>query len=371
LNTKSRFVRASSFLALAALALLPLAGRAAGDEDGPTVAKDWLQVTAYTMNVFHKNYDNWSWVPQLSFRVNGPVGSGSQLYGEFTIPGSGTVKFDCPTPETLPGRWNKIECGGHDIAEDKASLYTGPVDFAIKMRNELQGPGSKTLFSGKAKIAKVHSNEHGPKAVNKFVYFVDQDWNLPIGYVYTTPDDTAGWDLPTLYTAFWVRGDASNFQPHLFHGGQEVGKKFFGNDEVGRASCGSDIEDVTTHFVEETVPQKAKWSRIKCDFPNVRAWDNRKQQGPGMFGPMYTLKDNPGEYEFKVLWNNHLARTLKFTVGPDGKFDNGIATGNKLGSNRTIVPVQIIGDQDGAWDRGAWRTAAFYSNPLTGFTAIP
>jgi hypothetical protein len=62
---------------------------------------------------------------------------------------------------------------------------------------------------------------------------------------------------------------------------------------------------------------------------------------------------------------------LKFTVGPDGKFDNGIATGNKLGSNRTIVPVQIIGDQDGAWDRGAWRTAAFYSNPLTGFTAIP
>jgi hypothetical protein len=370
LGINSRFVRASSLLPLAALALLPLTRQAAGDEDGPTIAKDSLQVTAFTLDVFHKNFDTWSWVPHLSFRVNGPVASGSQLYGEFTVPGSPPVKFDCPTPETQAGRWNKIECGGRDVPEDKASLYTGPVDFAIKMRNELQGPGYKTLFSGKAKFGKVHSNEHGPKAANKFVYFVDQDWDLPIGYVYTVPDDVVGMDLPTLYGAFWVRGEGTSLQPHLFHNGQEVGKKFLGNDEVGRASCDPEIEDGTTHFVDESVPQKARWVRVKCDFPNIRAWDNRKEKG-GMFGPMYTLKDNPGEYELKVLWNNHLARSLKFTVGPDGKFDNGIASGNKLGSNRTIVPVQILGDQDGAWDRTAWRTGAFYSNPLTGFTALP
>jgi hypothetical protein len=51
--------------------------------------------------------------------------------------------------------------------------------------------------------------------------------------------------------------------------------------------------------------------------------------------------------------------------------DNGIATANKLGSNRVIVPVQIIGDQDGAWDKTAWKTEAFYGNPLTGFTPAP
>ena len=44
---------------------------------------------------------------------------------------------------------------------------------------------------------------------------------------------------------------------------------------------------------------------------------------------------------------------------------------NKLGSDRVIVPVQIIGDQDGAWDKAAWKTEAFYGNPLTGFTAAP
>jgi hypothetical protein len=72
----------------------------------------------------------------------------------------------------------------------------------------------------------------------------------------------------------------------------------------------------------------------------------------------------------KVLINNHLTRSIKFTVGPNGKFDNGIATA-KLGSDRVIVPVQIIGDQDGQWDRAAWKIEAFYCNPLTGFTPAP
>jgi hypothetical protein len=102
----------------------------------------------------------------------------------------------------------------------------------------------------------------------------------------------------------------------------------------------------------------------------VRGWD-KTGEAPGMFGPLYSLAANPGDYEFKVLWNNHLARAIKFTVASDGKFDNGIATANKLGSNRVIVPVQIIGDQDGAWDKTAWKTEAFYGNPLTGFTPVP
>jgi len=102
----------------------------------------------------------------------------------------------------------------------------------------------------------------------------------------------------------------------------------------------------------------------------VKGWD-KTGEAPGMFGPLYNLSANPGEYELKVLWNNKLARSVKFTVGSDGKLDNGIATANKVGSERVIVPVQIIGDQDGQWDKTAWKTEAFYGNPLTGFTALP
>jgi len=52
---------------------------------------------------------------------------------------------------------------------------------------------------------------------------------------------------------------------------------------------------------------------------------------------------------FRILWNNKLARSIKFTVGPDGKIDNGIASANKLNTPRVIAPVTIIGDQDGQW----------------------
>ncbi|MDQ3803037.1 MAG: hypothetical protein M3416_04180 [Acidobacteriota bacterium] len=370
MRNKIASTSAFTLLSSAVIGLLLSAGNSAAGQDQPTIAKDSIQVTAFTFNVYRKNYDVWSWVPRMEYRVNGPIASGSQLYVEFTLPGSGPwVKFDCPTGEIQKGYWWKTECGGRDIPEDKGSTYTGPVNFAIRLRNELAGTDA-TLFTGKMKVAKVLSNEHGPKAANKFVYYVDHDWNLPIAYVFLTADELKGWDRPVLNVAFWVRGEAVRFQPHLFYQGKEVGKMFYEGQEVGKAGCDSEVENNTTHYVADSVPQKAKWARVRCSFTNVRGWDKTGEE-PGMFGPLYLLSANPGDYEFKLLWNNRLARSVKFTVGPDGKFDNGIASANKLGSDRVIVPVQIIGDQDGQWDRTAWKTEAFYGNPLTGFTASP
>ncbi|HEY3255172.1 MAG TPA: hypothetical protein VGJ91_14530, partial [Polyangiaceae bacterium] len=171
-------------LAVCSLPLMTQTSQAA--DAGPTVAKDSLLVNAHTLNVFKKDYDKWSWVPRISFRVNGPIPSGGQLYADFSIPGGGSIKFDCQTQETAAGRSYHTECGGADIPEEKGTLYTGKVSFKIGLRNELASTDT-TIFNGKATIAKAHTNEVGPKAKLKFVYYVDQDWNLPIGYVYLKP----------------------------------------------------------------------------------------------------------------------------------------------------------------------------------------
>ena len=362
-----------SLLPLAAMGLF-MAGNAVAAEDQPTVAKDSIQATAYTFNVYHKSYDIWSWAPMMAFRVNGPIESGGQLYVEYTVPGAAPVKFDCKTGQVQKGRWWKTECGGRDIPEEKASTYTGMVSFAIHIRSELAGTDA-TLFTGKMKVAKAHSNEHGPKVVNHFVYYVNHDWDMPIGYLFLTASgSSAEWQRPNFNAAFWLRGEVGGgLEPHLFYQGKEVGKIFYGNDEAGKAGCDTKVENGTTHYVDDSLPQKAKWSRAECTFYNVLGWDKtgKTDTFPGQVGSAHVMSANPGDYELKVLWKNHLARSIKFTVGPDGKFDNGIATANKLGSDRVIVPVQIIGDQDGQWDHAAWKTEAFYGNPLKGFTPVP
>src|SRR5437762_3252160 len=287
-------------------------------QDQPTIAKDSVQVTAWTNGEYKGSYDTWSWVPRMEFRINGPIDSGGKLYVEVSQPGTAAwVKFDCRTEETQKGRWWKPECGGRDIPIAKSSTYVGPVTFAIKMRNELAG-SDITIFSGKAKVSKVHSNLSGPTAVNKWVYYVDQDWNLPIGYVYLTPDDVDEWKKPMFNVSFWVRGEATGFEPHLFFQGKEVGKVIYDGEQVGRPSCDSEFELNTTHFVNDSVPQKAKWSRVNCHFSTIRGWD-KTGEAPGMFGPMYSMNANPGEYEFKLLWNGHLARSIKFNVDREGK----------------------------------------------------
>ncbi len=344
----------------------PSAGRAISS-DQATIIKDTVHATAYTVGSYRGDSDIWSWTPKIEFRVNGPIPSGGQLYADFTLP-TGSVKFDCRTEETQQGYWWTTSCGGPRVPEAESTLYTGPVNFTIRLRNELAGTDA-TLFTGKMNVEKARNNLVGPKAAKGFVYFVNHDWNLPIGYVFLTPSDVFGMKNPRLDIAFWVRGSyQGNFEPHIFYQGKEIGKAYLEGREVGKPSCDPEATIETSFNVNDSIPQKASWVRVRCQFYGVLGWDKSGNE-PGLFGPSFQLAANPGEYEVKVLRANRLTRSLKFTVGADGKFDNGIAPANKLGRDRVIVPVQIIGDQDGQWDHTAWKTEAFYGNPLQGFVA--
>jgi hypothetical protein len=101
---------------------------------------------------------------------------------------------------------------------------------------------------------------------------------------------------------------------------------------------------------------------MTCPFETVRTKPNPNNSD------WHIISANPGEYEVKVLRNKRLARSIKFSVGPDGKIaENGIASSNGMARDKYIlVPVTV-----GAWDKNAWKTDAFYGTPLKNFAWPP
>jgi hypothetical protein len=78
------------------------------------------------------------------------------------------------------------------------------------------------------------------------------------------------------------------------------------------------------------------------------------------------INQSPGEYTVKVFYKGEHVRETSFSIA-DGDFvDNGLAKQNKISTNKIILPVKVVGNVD-KWNAAAWKTDAFYRNPLTGF----
>src|SRR5437868_3482727 len=104
---RQRSAQRHSLVIMLGLMLLSGMVQLARAQDEPTVNKPSVQVTAWTIDSYHKSFDVWSWVPSMKFTVNGPIASGDQLYVEFFQAGSSKpwVSFDCPTQEIPSGNW--------------------------------------------------------------------------------------------------------------------------------------------------------------------------------------------------------------------------------------------------------------------------
>jgi hypothetical protein len=345
------------FFALALVAVTDfrsVSAQSANPAGGLTIPVESIRATAHTKRVSRRGTETWSWAPSVACQTRERIPSGGVLYLEYSMPKAGPpVQVDCE----LSQNGDRHECNvwGPKVPDDKYSTYTGAVSFSIKLRNELASTDA-TLFTGRMNVKKTFGNSSNAKAAKEFVYFVDQDWNLPIGYVHYDADQM-------LHVSFWARGEGVYFEPHLFYKGQEVGRVFLEDGTpIAHPSCGSDVDLQPTHYVDTaSTPEGAKWYRIRCDFPMVRRTSDNSD--------MFQTSSNPGEYEVKVLRRNKLARSIKFSLGPEGTVESSAAPSNGLRSDRAIVPVAISGDQDGAWDRKVWKTEAFYGNPLTGFSS--
>lgn len=276
----------------------------------PTIRKDSILASAYTYGT--------QWSANFRFEVNAPFTREDRLWVDVLYPG----RKDRVT----------VECAGDSAGEDKADFRcpaasappyntaVGVVDFEIHMANDLSGK-NLVLFRGKMKV--VRGPEHAGRLADHF--HVDEDWRIPIGYLYR--------DGEHLSFAVWWFGEHSGSDSHaisfhLFHEGKAIAKGGVCSNQP--VSCSFRVDGIH---------------------------------------PVPAL--SPGAYEIKVLKEGRLKRTATFTVSEDGSFDNGIASANKLGSDKVIIPVSVVGDLPRPWNKLAWKTEAFHGNPLTGFTAPP
>ena len=342
---------------------------------GATINKPSVQITLRTHQQYYRgaqeDQETWSWTPRIKFRVNGPITAGSQLSVEFALPsGKPWIKFDCATQETKDGFWWETECGinSNDVKDQDASIETGLASFKINLKNELEGT-NRTLFAGKFKVEKFHVGVVDlPKFKNNFSYYVNYDWNLPIGYLYSydAMDARSGYPPSTTEGRFsfvtWFRGDPNTldygkYVAYLYYQGKLVADSSGEGGRYGNTGC-----EVTNVAYNESAFGYCRRKFVV----NAMVWDKQPEFHPQDF-KMY---ENAGEYEIKILQNGKLARTAKFTMGSNYQIvDTGMGPKNSLGTGRIVVPVTIVGDQDGQWDRNAYKTDAFFGNPLTGFTA--
>jgi len=330
---------------------------------GPTLLKASVIVRANRLLHYWKvpEQDNyWSWMPEMSFYVTGPINSGSAFVIDFTTEtGAPWYSVECQTNAIPAGQFAHIVTPGITTHVDKrTTLATGTFGFTIRLKNELSGANDK-FFSGKFKVTKFHIGNNLPAFKNQFEYFVDQDWNLPIGYLsFNLRNDQ---NMPPLNVSMWFRGELDNtkLSAYLFYNGQQIAST---RDQSGGAAY--DVAVFPNGHEGNT-----RWERWNFSWGLVRGW-NTDTSSANNTSQIFFLNKNPGEYEVKVLRDGDLSRSAKFTVGADGKLvDNGIAQKNSLGGFAMVVPVKVIGAGDGQWDANAWKTDAFYGNPLSGFAA--
>jgi hypothetical protein len=336
----------------------PAQPQAGAEQGGIAVLKNLVSVTPRTVTSYKGDGSTYSWTPVIKFDTNGPLPSGAQYHATVSLPGGVPwIEMDC--------KWvggsqsNYYQCGGPDFPEDKGTTAKGLFPFAIKMRNELQGT-DQTLFTGKVRIEKAPGDDGTPaERAKKSFYYPGHDWALPIGYVFYSPEENY------LYTSFWVRGQTYNIKPHVFYKGKEL--DYEGND---KASC-NDRAEVGDAYIRSVKPAPV-WRLVECSLHTLIVREKGNNDDT-----RHRLMSNPGEYEIKVLWNNHLSRSIKFNVGAGGDLTGGVPLLYKVrdgGGDRmpgVVVPVAILDDQDGPWDKDAWKTDAFYGNPPQGFTPAP
>lgn len=298
----------------------------------------------------------WSWMPKVKFSVTGPIADASYFTFEFTTPDAKPwFSWDTAPLAVAEGKTFEVESEAVPRWQDKrTTIETGTFGFKVTLKNNLNGT-SKEMYRGTFKVNKKFAGTSNPSFKNQYVFYVEQDWALPFGYLSfdTRQDENA----PKLDLGMWFRGDFDyeRLSAYLFYNGKEISNTKSSNKGRGNA--------VKSLIAQGDDDKEFYWALWNFTFYNVRAVK------ADAYPEAHVLKNNPGNYEVKVILDDELVRTASFTIGSDGRFvENEAAAKNGFSTAGTLIPVKVIPAKEGTLNLNAWKTDAFYGNPLTGFT---
>lgn len=331
--------------------------------DTPLFLAETLEIRCDTQDYYWKlpkesNYT--SWTPSVRFDVIYDGSARLRYKADYFLP-DGSPWFS----ESLEQRRGDEQISSVPIVseevndKDKGKAIATGGTFGVKITNMRD---NSVVFQGKFKVVRYKpQGADDARDRNLFDFYVDQDWNLPIGY---TRIEWADQD-PYPLIQMWFKGGikASDLEARVFHNGQQIAT----TDDGGNVDT-----------IGERSPKRAgnnpalTWKLFEFNWYKkiIFNGDPEKRRAESRSSPCVDklcINQTPGEYTVKVFYKGEQVRETRFSIA-DGNFaDNGIARQNKLSTNKVILPVKVTGNVD-KWNAATWKVDAFYGNPLTGFS---
>jgi hypothetical protein len=327
--------------------------------DIPVFLLNSLEIKCLTRETYWKfpnQNDYSSWIPNVAFDVFYDDSARLRYVAEFFHP-DGSPWFSETLRQGLLSNDKTVAFqsdNSNELLNTKAVTTTGT--YGVKIANSKT---NEVIFQGKFKVGKFKSKSNEPRYKNDFDFYVEHDWLLPIGYLGFESGTSWESPMPTIY--LWFKGDVEEkeLEARLFYNGQEIAT----TDTPEQ----SDINEGGERFSSsKSSPDLHQWRLWEFTWFNFRV-ANGSRYIRGKPNMKFT-EDMPGEYTVKVFRKGVQVREAKFRVGLDGLFvDSGLAGQINIINYTVILPVKVMGTQD-KWNAAAWKTDAFYGNPLSGFS---
>lgn len=303
------------------------------------------------------NQDHYtSWVPQVSFNVFFDNSTKVRYNAEW-YNADGSLWYTEPLDVGVYSADATVKISSPysgELFQSKATVATGA--YGVKVVNTKT---NETIFQGKFKVNKIPLDPGDARRKNQMLFYVDNDWTLPTGYVGFSYNDTHYDFDPRPIVSMWFKGDleAKDFEARLYHNGQEVATTDDGGVINNHRTFGDDC------FMKVDLCKYRLWYFYWTNF----IVENGTKSVREKYSKATYTRDKPGEYTVKIFHRGTQVREAKFNI--DGKgwvAPNSFSNQIFLTSYRVAVPVKVLGTID-KWNPSGAKTDQFYGNPLTGF----